>query len=120
MKKLGTEHVLDEITAQARAASYLNPDADTVFEIGGQDSKYISVKHSQVVDFEMNKVCAREPVSFIEEQAGRLGIPLAGWAHGTGGRASGGTGRALYRVVWSLDFIRNRGGAGKGRSLCRA
>lgn len=41
-KRLGTEHVLDEITAQARAASYLNPDADTVFEIGGQDSKYIS------------------------------------------------------------------------------
>ena len=57
-KRLGTEYVLDEITAQARAASYLNPDADTVFEIGGQDSKYISVKHSQVVDFEMNKVCA--------------------------------------------------------------
>lgn len=76
-KKLGTEHVLDEITAQARAASYLNPDADTVFEIGGQDSKYISVKHSQVVDFEMNKVCAAGTGSFIEEQAGRLGIPLA-------------------------------------------
>ena len=74
-KKLGTEHVLDEITAQARAASYLNPDADTVFEIGGQDSKYISVKHSQVVDFEMNKVCAAGTGSFIEEQAGRLGIP---------------------------------------------
>lgn len=76
-KKLGTEHVLDEITAQARAASYLNPDADTVFEIGGQDSKYISVKNSQVVDFEMNKVCAAGTGSFIEEQAGRLGIPLA-------------------------------------------
>lgn len=54
-KKLGTDQILDEITAQARAASFLNPDADTVFEIGGQDSKYISVKHSQVVDFEMNK-----------------------------------------------------------------
>lgn len=76
-KKLGTEQVLDEITAQARAASYLNPDADTVFEIGGQDSKYISLKHGQVVDFEMNKVCAAGTGSFIEEQAGRLGIALA-------------------------------------------
>ena len=75
-KKLGTDQVLDEITAQARAASFLNPDADTVFEIGGQDSKYISVKHGQVVDFEMNKVCAAGTGSFIEEQAGRLGIPL--------------------------------------------
>ena len=31
---------------------------DTVFEIGGQDSKYISIRDGQVVDFEMNKVCA--------------------------------------------------------------
>ncbi len=75
-KKLGTEYVLDEITAQARAASYLHPDVDTVFEIGGQDSKYISVKNGQVVDFEMNKVCAAGTGSFIEEQAGRLGILL--------------------------------------------
>lgn len=76
-KKLGTDKVLDEITAQARAASFLNPDVDTVFEIGGQDSKYISVKHGQVVDFEMNKVCAAGTGSFVEEQAGRLGIELA-------------------------------------------
>ena len=56
-EKTGAGTVLDEITAQARAAAHLCPEVDTVFEIGGQDSKYISIRDGQVVDFEMNKVC---------------------------------------------------------------
>ncbi len=76
-KKLGTDKVIDEITAQAKAAARLYPEADTVFEIGGQDSKYISLRNGQTADFEMNKVCAAGTGSFIEEQAGRLGIELA-------------------------------------------
>ena len=75
-KMLETEHVLDEITAQARASAHFFEDVDTVFEIGGQDSKYISVKNGQVVDFEMNKVCAAGTGSFVEEQADRLGVSL--------------------------------------------
>ncbi len=75
-KQLGTETVLDEITAQARAAVHLMPEADTVFEIGGQDSKYICLRGGQVTDFEMNKICAAGTGSFIEEQAGHLGIEL--------------------------------------------
>ena len=39
---IGADAVRDEITAQARAAVHWSPDVDTVFEIGGQDSKYIS------------------------------------------------------------------------------
>ncbi|WP_373566169.1 BadF/BadG/BcrA/BcrD ATPase family protein, partial [Salmonella enterica] len=50
---------------------------DTVFEIGGQDSKYISLKNGEVVDFQMNKICAAGTGSFVEEQAARMGIPLA-------------------------------------------
>lgn len=49
---------------------------DTVFEIGGQDSKYISLVAGQVADFQMNKVCAAGTGSFVEEQAARLGIAL--------------------------------------------
>ena len=41
---IGADLVKDEITAQARAAVHLDPAVDTVFEIGGQDSKYISLK----------------------------------------------------------------------------
>lgn len=73
---LNTKNVVDEITAQARAAAFQFPDVDTVFEIGGQDSKTICIKNQQVVDFEMNKVCAAGTGSFLEEQAGRLGVEL--------------------------------------------
>ncbi len=51
---------------------------DTIFEIGGQDSKYISLEHGVVVDFEMNKVCAAGTGSFLEEQAEKLGISIVG------------------------------------------
>ena len=66
----------DEITAQAKAAVTLYPDVDTVFEIGGQDSKFIRIKNGQVVDFQMNKVCAAGTGSFIEEQSLKFGIPI--------------------------------------------
>lgn len=74
---IGADVVRDEITAQARAATAWVPKADTVFEIGGQDSKYISLRDGQVVDFQMNKICAAGTGSFVEEQAARMGIPLA-------------------------------------------
>ena len=54
--------IRDEITAQARAASVWVPEADTVFEIGGQDSKYISPQGGEVADFQMNKICAASRV----------------------------------------------------------
>ncbi len=76
-RMMGADAIRDEITAQARAASHWVPEADTVFEIGGQDSKYISLKDGQVVDFQMNKVCAAGTGSFVEEQAARMGIPIA-------------------------------------------
>lgn len=75
-QQIGADCVHDEITAQARAAVAADPTVDTVFEIGGQDSKYISCSAGQVVDFQMNKVCAAGTGSFVEEQAGRLGIDL--------------------------------------------
>ena len=75
-KQTGAKTVVDEITAQARAATWQFADVDTVFEIGGQDSKYISIRNGQVVDFAMNKVCAAGTGSFVEEQAGRLKVDL--------------------------------------------
>ena len=73
---VGADVIRNEITAQATAAVEINPDVDTIFEIGGQDSKYIAIDKSVVVDFEMNKVCAAGTGSFIEEQAERLGINI--------------------------------------------
>ncbi len=73
---IGADAVRDEITAQARGAAAADPAVDTVFEIGGQDSKYVSLAYGEVVDFQMNKVCAAGTGSFVEEQAARLGIPI--------------------------------------------
>ncbi len=73
---VGADVIVNEITAQATAAAAIDSEVDTIFEIGGQDSKYISLKHGAVVDFEMNKVCAAGTGSFLEEQAEKLGISI--------------------------------------------
>jgi predicted CoA-substrate-specific enzyme activase len=73
---VGADIVRNEITCQARGAVAIDPTVDTVFEIGGQDSKYISLEDGAVVDFEMNKVCAAGTGSFLEEQAEKLGINI--------------------------------------------
>ncbi len=73
---IGADVIRNEITAQARAAVELDPDVDTILEIGGQDSKYISTRDGVVVDFEMNRVCAAGTGSFLEEQAERLGMNI--------------------------------------------
>jgi len=73
---IGADVVRNEITAQATASAHIDPGVDTIFEIGGQDSKFISLKHGVVVDFEMNKVCAAGTGSFLEEQAEKLGISI--------------------------------------------
>ncbi|WP_347488665.1 acyl-CoA dehydratase activase [Desulfoscipio sp. XC116] len=75
-QKLDASLVVDEITAQARGAVQADSTVDTVFEIGGQDSKYISIKDGMVTDFEMNKICAAGTGAFIEEQIKKLGITL--------------------------------------------
>ena len=75
-KLIGADIVRDEITSQAKGASFAFPKVDTIFEIGGQDSKYIKCQDGVVVDFQMNKICAAGTGSFIEEQAGRLGMPI--------------------------------------------
>lgn len=73
---VGGDVIKNEITAQANAAILADPKVDTIFEIGGQDSKYISLRDGLVIDFEMNKVCAAGTGSFLEEQADEMGIQI--------------------------------------------
>ncbi|WMJ89238.1 acyl-CoA dehydratase activase-related protein [Anaerocolumna sp. MB42-C2] len=75
-KMIGADVIKDEITAQAKAAVQIDSEVDTIFEIGGQDSKYISIENGAVVDFQMNKICAAGTGSFIEEQAKKFNIPI--------------------------------------------
>ena len=73
---LQADVVHNEITCQLRSAVQYFPDVDTVFEIGGQDSKFISARDGKILDFAMNKICAAGTGSFLEEQAELLGIRI--------------------------------------------
>ena len=78
---VGADTINDEITAHTTGAmhisqSLLNATVDTIFEIGGQDAKFIAIQDGVVVDFAMNEACAAGTGSFLEEQAERLGISI--------------------------------------------
>jgi predicted CoA-substrate-specific enzyme activase len=75
-KIMGADIILDEITAHARAAYELDPETDTIIEIGGQDSKFTVMQDGTVTFAVMNNVCAAGTGSFIEEQAKKLGCSL--------------------------------------------
>ena len=79
-KVIGADLVIDEITAHARAATELDPETDTIIEIGGQDSKFTTLRNGRVIFSQMNTVCAAGTGSFLEEQAQRLNVPLSRYA----------------------------------------
>jgi len=73
---VGADIVKNEITAHAMATSHQIPGVQTIFEIGGQDSKIILLRNGIVTDFAMNTVCAAGTGSFLDQQAYRLSIPI--------------------------------------------
>jgi predicted CoA-substrate-specific enzyme activase len=60
--------VLNEIAAHAEGAQFHDARVDTIFEIGGQDAKYIRLADGRVSDCAMNEACSAGTGSFIEEQ----------------------------------------------------
>lgn len=66
-----------EITCHALGAEYLLSGVRTVIDIGGQDSKVISVENGKVLSFQMNDKCAAGTGRFLEMSAHRMGIDLA-------------------------------------------
>ncbi|NLO81481.1 MAG: 2-hydroxyglutaryl-CoA dehydratase [Clostridiales bacterium] len=73
---LGADVVKNEITAHGVAVLAFEPDARTIIEVGGQDSKIILLRDGVVSDFAMNTVCAAGTGSFLDRQAARLNIPI--------------------------------------------
>ncbi|MCR4290508.1 MAG: acyl-CoA dehydratase activase [Candidatus Scalindua sp.] len=69
--------VVTEITCHAKGANYFFPDARTVIDIGGQDSKAIKLDaKGNVLDFSMNDKCAAGTGRFLEVMARTLEIEL--------------------------------------------
>lgn len=73
---VGADVVKNEITSHAVAALSLDKDVRTIIEIGGQDSKIITLDNGMITDFAMNTVCAAGTGSFLDRQAERLEIPI--------------------------------------------
>jgi len=74
---IGADSIINEISAHVAGATFTDPTVDTIFEIGGQDAKYMHVVDGHIRDANMNYVCAAGTGSFIEEQANKLGYKVA-------------------------------------------
>lgn len=66
-----------EISCYARGMNHLHPEVRTIIDIGGQDSKAISVSaEGRVVDFLMNDKCAAGTGRFLEVMAKALELDV--------------------------------------------
>jgi predicted CoA-substrate-specific enzyme activase len=75
---LETPAVYNEIIAHAVGTTQFAPDVDTIFEIGGQDAKYVLLANRVPIDYAMNEACSAGTGSFLEESAqGDLNIAHA-------------------------------------------
>ncbi len=75
-------HVADttitEITCHAVGVRHLVPEAQTIIDIGGQDSKLVRLdRNGRVRDFAMNDRCAAGTGRFLEVVAERLNVSLS-------------------------------------------
>ena len=66
---LETGGVYNEIIAHSVGTTYFKKDIDTIFEIGGQDAKYVLLKNGVPIDYAMNEACSAGTGSFLEESA---------------------------------------------------
>lgn len=69
--------VKNEITAHAVGTLSIIPNARTILEIGGQDSKIILLENGIITDYSMNTLCAAGTGSFLSSQAKRLGVDVS-------------------------------------------
>jgi predicted CoA-substrate-specific enzyme activase len=64
-----TGGVYNEIIAHTVGVTHFDPDIDTIFEIGGQDAKYVHLRNRVPIDYAMNEACSAGTGSFLEESA---------------------------------------------------
>jgi predicted CoA-substrate-specific enzyme activase len=99
-----------EIGCHARGCYHYFPEAITVIDVGGQDSKIIKLDAlGRRVGFKMNRKCAAGTGAFLEEVAHRLGIPLGelnGLAQAATRSAEIGSYCTVFAATEVLDRIR--------------
>ena len=68
--------IMTEISCHGKGAYYLFGENATVIDIGGQDTKVISLKKGRVMKFLMNDKCSAGTGRFLDIMAGTLGVSL--------------------------------------------
>lgn len=76
-KSYPADKVVSEILCHTIGVQYFYPQVKTIIDIGGQDSKIISINQSDKVgDFILNDKCAAGTGRFLEMISSRLGLPI--------------------------------------------
>ncbi len=73
---VGADYTNTEIMAHVVACLKEYPDAKTILDIGGEDSKLMLVKDALLAGFQMNRDCGGGTGSMIETIAARLGVKI--------------------------------------------
>ena len=67
---------ITEITCHGKGVDYLLENDATIIDIGGQDTKIITLKNGRVTDFTMNDKCAAGTGKFMELMSNTLGVSI--------------------------------------------
>lgn len=70
------DKTVTEITCHGRGAAYLLNSDCTVIDIGGQDTKVITVENGTITNFIMNDKCSAGTGRFLEIMANTLGMDI--------------------------------------------
>jgi predicted CoA-substrate-specific enzyme activase len=101
---------ITEIGCHARGCYHYFPEAITIVDIGGQDSKIIKLDaQGKRTSFKMNRKCAAGTGAFLEEIAHKLDIPLSdlnGLARKASETAQIGSYCTVFTATEVLDRIR--------------
>ena len=73
---VGADMVKTEILAHTVGTLYYYPDVRTLMDIGGEDSKLMTLNKGVLENFQLNSICSAGTGSFLESIAGRMGIRI--------------------------------------------
>ena len=73
---VGADLVKTEILAHSVGTLSYYPDVRTLMDIGGEDSKLMTLNNGVLESFQLNSICSAGTGSFLESIAGRMGIRI--------------------------------------------
>lgn len=73
---VGADLVKTEILAHTVGTLHFYPEVRTLMDIGGEDSKLMTLNKGVLESFQLNSICSAGTGSFLESIAGRMGIRI--------------------------------------------